>query len=147
MANNVDCGADYERNNCNTPQSKRRKLDDEILLRFRDTLIEDEPGIIVMLDLLKSERYALAPLEIKSCNAADPVLGGVRFTKATCAMTLKPKKMAFANFFIEVFKMLKKFFEDADIPADEHKKKLLIVLMKFLVDKGNTIVLFMLGCI
>lgn len=115
---------------------KRRKTDDELLESFHDSFLCQNPSFADAIYRFKDITTGLGAFTIGSCNAADPD-NGCSFNKAVCTIKPTQRVYAFANFFVDAFKMLKNFVTKKEIPSDSEMKMLLLCLIRFLVNTGN----------
>lgn len=115
---------------------KRRKTDDKLLESFHDSFLCQNPSFADAIYRFKDITTGLGAFTIGSCNAADPD-NGCSFNKAVCTIKPTQRVYAFANFFVDAFKMLKNFVTKKEIPSDSEMKMLLLCLIRFLVNTGN----------
>lgn len=115
---------------------KKRKTDDELLESFHDSFLGQNPSFVDAVNRFKDITTGLGAFTIGSCNAADPD-NGCSLNKAVCTIKPTQRVFAFANFFVDAFKMLKNFVTKREIPSDSEMKMLLLCLIRFLVNTGN----------
>uniref|UniRef100_A0A8W8KI97 Uncharacterized protein n=1 Tax=Magallana gigas TaxID=29159 RepID=A0A8W8KI97_MAGGI len=102
---------------------KRRKTDDELLESFHDSFLCQNPSFADAIYRFKDITTGLGAFTIGSCNAADPD-NGCSFNKAVCTIKPTQRVYAFANFFVDAFKMLKNFVTKKEIPSDMTQRML-----------------------